>query len=52
LIAINFYPFLKYVPQKPKAQSTGNRLSVNAEFWNGIAKPKTFFAIGLGFKTF
>jgi hypothetical protein len=30
--------------QKPNAKFTGNGLRVNAEFWNGIAKPRTFFA--------
>jgi hypothetical protein len=38
--------------RKPNAQFTGNRLSVNAEFWNGIAKRRTFFAIGHGSKAF
>jgi hypothetical protein len=36
--------FSKKIVQKPKAQFTGKRLSVNAEFRNEFAKPEPFFA--------
>jgi hypothetical protein len=42
-----FYPFLKKFCEnrKPKGQFTGNRLSVNEEFRNEIAKTSPIFAL-------